>query len=194
MTATTAAAPTPSPPTNWMPISSMPSSEITTVVPANTTGPARGVERGDHRGLRIESLVEPLAVSRDDEQGVVDADAEPDHGGELGGELGHRRGVGEQPHHGEAGAEPNRAVKMGRPMASTEPKAISRMTMAAMRPMSFRAAEAALNREHVAAALDLQPVAVGVMDQLPQSRLRGRRRRCRSAGSSRWRSRSCRLH
>ena len=31
---------------------------------------------------------------------------------------------------------PNRAVRMGRPMASTEPKAISRMTMAAMRPIA----------------------------------------------------------
>ena len=31
---------------------------------------------------------------------------------------------------------PNRAVRIGRPMASTEPKAISRMTTAASRPMA----------------------------------------------------------
>ena len=31
---------------------------------------------------------------------------------------------------------PNRAVRMGRPMASTEPKAINKMTTAAMRPMA----------------------------------------------------------
>ena len=31
---------------------------------------------------------------------------------------------------------PNRAVRMGRPMASTEPKAMSRMTTAASRPMA----------------------------------------------------------
>ena len=46
-----------------------------------------------------------LAEAREDEQRVVDPDAEPDHRGELGGEVGRVDDVREQRDHAEAGAE-----------------------------------------------------------------------------------------
>ena len=45
---------------------------------------------------RAPSVVEPVAVSGDDEERVVDADADADHGGDLGRERGHVEQVGEQ--------------------------------------------------------------------------------------------------
>ena len=56
---------------------------------------------------------------------------------------------------------PNRAVTIGRPMASTEPNATSRMTMAARMPMISLAPGAVCGDRLIGLAtqLDLQPVA-----------------------------------
>ena len=69
---------------------SMPSSEITTVAPANNTArPAVPIarRRPPPRGSR--PACEATAVAGDDEQGVVDADAEPDHHGRTRREVRH---------------------------------------------------------------------------------------------------------
>ena len=50
------------------------------------------------RGFDVQAVGEVLAVAGDDEQRVVDADAEADHRSELGGELGDRDDVGEERH------------------------------------------------------------------------------------------------
>ena len=59
--------------------------------------PARGIERDDRRVLDGGPLVQVLAVSRHDEQGVVDADTQAEHERDRGGEVGDRQEVGEQP-------------------------------------------------------------------------------------------------
>ena len=63
-----------------------------------TVHPAKSTARPDvarARPLRrlAPSLVEPLSVSGDDEQGVVDSHSEADHGQHLGGE-GRARSAG----------------------------------------------------------------------------------------------------
>ena len=67
-------------------------------------GTAGGVLGGDGRGLRVEALVQSLAVPGDDEQRVVDAHAEADHRPDHGGEVGHHEDVGEQAGEGDAEA------------------------------------------------------------------------------------------
>ena len=59
---------------------------------------------------------------------------------------------------------PNSAVMIGRPIASTEPNAISRMTMAARMPIASLE-NAASSREDVAAELDLRTRDVGALDE-----------------------------
>ena len=59
-------------------------------------GPPGGVDGGDHRLLGVEAGLERLAIAGDDEQGVVDAHADADHGGQDGGERLEREDVGEQ--------------------------------------------------------------------------------------------------
>ena len=51
-------------------------------------GPAGGVHRGDRRHTGRTAGVKSLAVAGDDEQGVVDTDAEPDHRPQECGEVG----------------------------------------------------------------------------------------------------------
>ena len=94
-TATTTADAKPMVVTVGMPATTRPQIAITTVVPANTTAmpdvplawPGRIGDR--HPGRHL------LAVTGDDEQRVVDADAEPDHRGDRGGDLGDVEEVGE---------------------------------------------------------------------------------------------------
>ena len=74
-------------------------------------GPAGGVHRGDGRLAGRAAGVESLPVAGDDEQGVVDADAEPDHDPEEGGEVGDVEDVAEdddQAHPGPDSAEGDR--------------------------------------------------------------------------------------
>ena len=70
-------------------MSSRPSTEITTVVPAKSTARPAVSTRVHDAAFGIEPGREVLAVSRDDEQRVVDADAEADHRHRRGGEVGH---------------------------------------------------------------------------------------------------------
>ena len=60
---------------------------------------------------------------------------------------------------------PNRAVPIGRPMASTEPKAMSRMTTAARMPSSSDAGSSNV-AEHVAAVLDVQALHVHLVAEV----------------------------
>ncbi len=59
-------------------------------------GAAGGVERDHCRLLRTVAGSEPFSIAGDDEQGVVDADAEADHRAERDREVGHRHHVGQQ--------------------------------------------------------------------------------------------------
>ena len=61
----------------------MPSSEMTTVQPAKSTARPEVSSGLDDRAARVAALGQALAVAGDDEQGVVDADADADHGGQL---------------------------------------------------------------------------------------------------------------
>ena len=67
--------------------------------------PAGGVQRAHARGLGVAAGLDRVAVAGDDEQRVVDADAEADQGGERGGEGGDVDRVREQAGQGEAAAE-----------------------------------------------------------------------------------------
>ena len=86
MIATTIAAPTPMYVTNGMPATARPRIAMTTVPPAITTDwPAVAIAR-PIAVFDGEPSVQAGAMARDDEQRVVDADAEPDHRREhLGG-------------------------------------------------------------------------------------------------------------
>ena len=59
-------------------------------------GSAGGVERDDGRLLGIEPRLQTLSISSDDEECVVDADTDADHGAERDGEIGHRHDIREQ--------------------------------------------------------------------------------------------------
>ena len=67
---------------------SMPSTEIITVHAGEDDRPGPSGHRLDHRGLGRRRAVERVAVAGDDEQGVVDADADADHRGDLRREVG----------------------------------------------------------------------------------------------------------
>nr|WP_262402029.1 hypothetical protein [Actinomadura sp. CNU-125] len=69
-------------------------------------GPSGRRHGRGHRFLHAASGAQPGAVAGDDEQGVVDADAEPDQRAERGGEVGERERVAEQAHRQDRGAEP----------------------------------------------------------------------------------------
>ena len=70
-------------------ISSRPSTEMTTVVPANSTARPAVSSACTTAAFGFGARGQVLAVSRDDEQRVVDADAEADHRDGGGGEVGH---------------------------------------------------------------------------------------------------------
>ena len=69
-------------------------------------GAPRGRDRACRRLLDHQSLREVLAVAGHEQQGVVDADAEPDHAGQLWGEAGDRDQVGDQRHRADPEHEP----------------------------------------------------------------------------------------
>jgi hypothetical protein len=66
---------------------------------------ASGVEGQYDRALGIAPVTQRLAVPRDDQQCVVDADADADHGDGLVGEVGHRDTVGRKLREGDARAD-----------------------------------------------------------------------------------------
>ena len=82
----------------------MPISEMTTVQPAKSTA-RPDVSRASTTAPRVAALVQALAVPGDDEQRVVDAHADADHGGQLGAERRHDQPGGEQGDDGEADAD-----------------------------------------------------------------------------------------
>ena len=67
-----------------------------------------------------------VAVAGDDEERVVDADAEADHQRELGGEVGHVDEVAAEPDHAEPGAEAEQRGHDRQAHRENEPKLISR--------------------------------------------------------------------
>ena len=75
-----------------------------TVIPANSTA-RPDVSSVDHRRLRAEAAQQALPVAGDDEQRVVDADAEPDQQRQLRAERRHVDHVREQADDRDAGAE-----------------------------------------------------------------------------------------
>ena len=85
-------------------------------------GPAAGVDRLGDRVLDVEAELEPVPVAGDDEQGVVDADAEADHGDHRRGEVGHRDDVAGQRHErrGDAEAEQRGADRQAHRQHRTE--------------------------------------------------------------------------
>ena len=88
--ATTTAALTARPWMKLMPITTMPRNEMTTVTPAKATArPAVSIAIDVASSGRV-PVVEVLPVAGDDEQRVVDADAEADHAAEERREVGHR--------------------------------------------------------------------------------------------------------
>ena len=76
---------------------SMPSSEITTVVPANTTARPAVFIAISVECLDAVTLVQVLPEPGDDEQGVVDADPEADHDPDRRREVGHVHDLRQQP-------------------------------------------------------------------------------------------------
>ena len=68
-------------------------------------GPAGRVDRRDDRLLGVESVVQALAVAGDDEQRVVDADADRDHRHGLLVKLGMSMTLTARPTSGDAGAD-----------------------------------------------------------------------------------------
>ena len=105
ITSTLTALATAKPRTKASPMMNRPSNEIITVMPAKMTARPDESTACDHGVLRLHPVVEVLAVSGDDEQGVVDADAEPDHCRDLRRELGHAVRVGEDAEDAGADAE-----------------------------------------------------------------------------------------
>ena len=106
-TATVIATATPMLAMSGMPTSVRPSIEIMTVTPAKMTErPAEWMAMPiESRG--VAAVGEVLSVAGDDEQGVVDADRDPDHGRHRGGERDDVHAGGEQPdeQHPDADAE-----------------------------------------------------------------------------------------
>ena len=91
--------------TKLSPMSIRPSSEMITVVPGEQHGSAARVERLDDGLLHAEPELQPFAVAGDDEQRVVDADTEADHGDHRRREVRHRDHVADQRHEGEGDAD-----------------------------------------------------------------------------------------
>ena len=93
-------------------------------------GAPGGVDRDQRRLLDAVALVQVLAEPGDDEQGVVDADAEADHDRDRRREVGHATKLRSSPTIIVPTPMPARATPIGRPIASTEPKAMIRMMIA----------------------------------------------------------------
>ena len=99
---------------------------MTTVVPANRTARPEVVREVAGRP-RVPSLEDALPVPGDDEQRVVDADTDADHGGHLGEKFGTVRTWVKSSSRPTPMPRPASAVMTGRPMATTEPKASSKL-------------------------------------------------------------------
>ena len=83
-------------------IVSMPSSEMTTVMPGEHDRASGGRHRDGRRTSRVSAGGQLAAVPGDDQQRVVDADAEADHRRDRAGPIGHVDDVGEQAPEGES--------------------------------------------------------------------------------------------
>ena len=108
---------------------------ITTVPPANTIDCPAVAAGSASRLLDRHAAGEVLSVTGDEEQGVVDADAQADHAGHLRRPARDLDQVGDQRHRATPSVSPNSAMPMGRPMAINDPNATSRMMAAATRPI-----------------------------------------------------------
>ncbi len=89
------------------PTTNRPSSDMTTVPPANMTARPAVDSATTVAVARVAALRQPLPVAGDDEQGVVDADAEADHGHQLRTECRHGQDVAEQVDDAEADRDPD---------------------------------------------------------------------------------------
>ena len=88
-----------------MPSSSIPISEMITVIPAKSTARPAVSTAAIAAVARLEAFVEAVAEAGEDEERVVDADAEPDHRRQLGREVGGVEDVGAERDQAEADAE-----------------------------------------------------------------------------------------
>ena len=88
-------------------------------------------DRDGDGGARLEVL----AVPGQDEQRVVDADTEAEHHADDGGDLGNGDDSGEEPIVLMPISRPISATTIGRLMATSEPKATARTTMATRMPI-----------------------------------------------------------
>src|SRR5262249_39207605 len=94
-----------------------------------------GAEDRVHRGVfGLQTGVEPFAVAGDDEQRIVDADTDADHGYRLVREARHREAVGHQTHDRDAGSHAEDSRHDRQAHGQHRPNAISRMIMAATKP------------------------------------------------------------
>ena len=115
VTATTAAAPTARPCTKLDAHEQHAEQRDDDGDPGEQDRPSRGVEGdGDRLAHRVTG-VQLLAVAGDDQERVVDADAEPDHDAEEGGEVGDRHHVAQQGDEGGADADAEEGDADGQP-------------------------------------------------------------------------------
>ena len=119
-----------------MPAKASEQSAITTVKPAKTTAPpAVAVARAIDSRSSIPSR-ELQFVAGDDEQRVVDPDAEPDHRRQGRGDARHLDHVLQQADDRERAGEAEIAETIGSTIAVAVPKAKSRMITAAASPIA----------------------------------------------------------
>ena len=83
----------------------------------------------------LEPCVQRGAAAGDDEEHVVDADADADHRGHLGAKSGTSSTLASSVMRLNPMPRPTTAMRMGRPIASSEPKLTSRVSAATRRPM-----------------------------------------------------------
>ena len=180
--------------TKASPMSRRPSSAMITVMPANITARPLVSIDGDDRVLDARAAFEVLSVAGDDEQRVVDADAEADHRHHRGGEVGHRDDVAGERHErrGDAETEQGDADRQahGEHRTEREDEDDDRGDEA----VDLALGELELG-EQVAAVLDLEPLdrveLVALLDDVVADLVEfGERRGCRRCRSGR--TRSCR--
>ena len=181
------------------PSTSRPSSATMTVAPANSTARPRRVERAHARRLRVAPGLDRVAVAGDDEQRVVDADAEADQRGQRAARTSRCRS--------RARAARSRlrpvpsastAVSSGSSIANSEPNASSEHDRRGDEADQLARPAARLLGgllDARAAELDLQAVAarvLGGVDQRSRRRTSARRRSAARRPCARWRTRPCR--
>ena len=167
VTATYRAAVNPSVVTYGMRIRARPHRAMHTVMAANSTAEPEVARASPAAVVGVHAGGQVLAVAADDEQRVVDAHAQADHGAQHGGHAADGE-VGLEDL-GRAGVEQvraNRARLMGTTIETTEPRAMSRMITAMARPISSACWEMALvggltHVDHGAAVLHLEAGGAG---------------------------------